>query len=42
MKWDNYAREETWRVLDVVHELVAETGRPAAQVSLNWVRQQLG
>ncbi|GAB3427178.1 aldo/keto reductase [Flindersiella endophytica] len=42
MKWDNYAREETWRVLDIVHELAAETGRPAAQVSLNWVRRQAG
>ncbi|HLL64987.1 MAG TPA: aldo/keto reductase [Micromonosporaceae bacterium] len=41
-QWDNYATEHTWRVLDEVHAIAAETGRTAAQVSLRWLLQRPG
>ncbi len=40
MRWDAYDREETWRVLDVVHAIADETGTTAAQVAVNWVLGQ--
>jgi aryl-alcohol dehydrogenase-like predicted oxidoreductase len=38
--WDRYATERTWRVLDEVAAIAAETGRTAAQVSLRWLLQR--
>jgi aryl-alcohol dehydrogenase-like predicted oxidoreductase len=40
--WDTYATERTWRVLDTLFEIAAETGRSPAQVALRWVMQQPG
>jgi aryl-alcohol dehydrogenase-like predicted oxidoreductase len=37
IKWDEYGTERTWTVLDVLHEVAAETGRTPAQVALNWL-----
>jgi aryl-alcohol dehydrogenase-like predicted oxidoreductase len=37
--WSEYATERTWRVIDEVNALAAETGRTAAQVSLRWLLQ---
>jgi aryl-alcohol dehydrogenase-like predicted oxidoreductase len=34
--WSWYATDRTWRVLDEVAAIAAETGRTAAQVSLRW------
>ncbi len=38
--WDGYATERTWRVVDEVAAIAAETGRTAAQVSLRWLIQR--
>lgn len=38
--WDGYATERTWRVIDEVSAIAAETGRTAAQVSLRWLLQR--
>lgn len=38
--WHGYATERTWRVLDEVTAIAAETGRTAAQVSLRWLLQR--
>ena len=38
--WDGYATERTWRVIDEVSAIAAETGRSAAQVSLRWLLQR--
>jgi len=35
--WRGYATERTWRVIDEVSAIAAETGRTAAQVSLRWL-----
>ena len=35
--WRGYATERTWRVVDEVTAIAAETGRTAAQVSLRWL-----
>jgi aryl-alcohol dehydrogenase-like predicted oxidoreductase len=40
--WDNYATERTWRVLDEVHAVAAETGRTVAQVAVRWLLQAPG
>lgn len=40
--WANYANERTWRVLDEVNAVAAETGRMPAQVSLRWLLQRQG
>jgi aryl-alcohol dehydrogenase-like predicted oxidoreductase len=37
--WNGYATERTWRVIDEVSAIAAETGRTAAQVSLRWLLQ---
>jgi aryl-alcohol dehydrogenase-like predicted oxidoreductase len=37
MRWAEYGTEHTWAVLDVLHEVSAETGRTPAQVALNWL-----
>jgi aryl-alcohol dehydrogenase-like predicted oxidoreductase len=41
-RWDNYATESTWRVLDEVYALADEVGRSPAQVSLRWLLQRPG
>ncbi len=38
--WSEYATERTWRVIDEVSAITAETGRTAAQVSLRWLLQR--
>jgi aryl-alcohol dehydrogenase-like predicted oxidoreductase len=38
--WSGYATERTWRVIDEVTAIAAETGRTAAQVSLRWLLQR--
>jgi aryl-alcohol dehydrogenase-like predicted oxidoreductase len=38
--WSGYATERTWRVIDEVSSIAAETGRTAAQVSLRWLMQR--
>lgn len=38
--WSAYATERTWRVVEEVAAIAAETGRPAAQVSLRWLLQR--
>ncbi|GAA4621020.1 aldo/keto reductase [Actinoallomurus vinaceus] len=38
--WSKYATERTWRVVDEVAAIAAETGRTAAQVSLRWLMQR--
>ena len=38
--WHGYATERTWRVVDEVTAIAAETGRTAAQVSLRWLLQR--
>jgi aryl-alcohol dehydrogenase-like predicted oxidoreductase len=38
--WSWYATERTWRVLDEVAAIAAETGRTAAQVSLRRLLQR--
>ncbi|TCN44682.1 aryl-alcohol dehydrogenase-like predicted oxidoreductase [Kribbella orskensis] len=38
--WSGYATERTWRVIDEVSAIAAETGRTAAQVSLRWLMQR--
>ncbi len=40
--WKNYANEHTWRVLDTVFEVSAETGRTPGQVAINWLLQRPG
>jgi aryl-alcohol dehydrogenase-like predicted oxidoreductase len=41
-KWDNYATERTWRILDEVHAVAAETGKTVAQVAVRWLLQAPG
>lgn len=38
--WSGYATERTWRVIDEVSAIAAETGRTAAQVALRWLLQR--
>jgi len=40
--WDNYATERTWRILDEVHAVAAETGKTVAQVAVRWLLQAPG
>ncbi|MFF0726679.1 aldo/keto reductase [Streptomyces sp. NPDC004134] len=41
--WSAYAGEErTWRTLDALHAVAGETGRPAAQVAVNWLLRRPG
>jgi len=40
--WENYATERTWRVLDEVEAVAAETGRTVAQVAVRWLAQAPG
>ena len=37
--WDRYDSERTWTVLDVLHDLAAQTGRSVAQIALRWLVQ---
>lgn len=41
-KWDNYATERTWRILDELHAIAAETGKTVAQVAMRWLLQAPG
>jgi len=41
-KWDNYATERTWRVLDELDAVATETGRSVAQVAVRWLVQAPG
>jgi len=40
--WERNANEETWRVLDALESVAAETGRSSAQVALRWLLQRPG
>ncbi|HEX6385180.1 MAG TPA: aldo/keto reductase [Anaerolineae bacterium] len=40
--WNAYDNEHTWRVIDTLFEIAAETGKSVAQVSLNWLLQRPG
>jgi aryl-alcohol dehydrogenase-like predicted oxidoreductase len=40
--WTRYATESTWRVLDTLDKVAAETGRTVAQVALRWLLQRPG
>jgi aryl-alcohol dehydrogenase-like predicted oxidoreductase len=40
--WTRYATEPTWRTLDALHQVAAETGRTVAQVALRWLLQRPG
>jgi aryl-alcohol dehydrogenase-like predicted oxidoreductase len=39
-RWPNYDNEHTWTVLDALHSAARESGRPPAQVALNWLLRQ--
>ena len=39
-RWSKLNREETWRVIDALNEVVEETGKTHAQVSLRWLLQR--
>jgi aryl-alcohol dehydrogenase-like predicted oxidoreductase len=38
-RWENYDNERTWRVLDDLHALAADTGKTVAQLALRWLLQ---
>ncbi|MFI1396996.1 aldo/keto reductase [Streptomyces sp. NPDC020681] len=38
--WREKDTEETWRVLDALHEVAEETGRTPSQVALRWVAER--
>lgn len=38
--WSAYQDERTWRVLDELFAVAEETGRPPAQVAVNWLLRQ--
>jgi aryl-alcohol dehydrogenase-like predicted oxidoreductase len=40
--WSRLNREETWKVIDALNEVVEETGKTHAQVSLRWLLQRPG
>jgi aryl-alcohol dehydrogenase-like predicted oxidoreductase len=40
--WDAYANERTWSIIDTIIEISEETGKSAAQISLNWLLQMPG
>jgi len=40
--WSAYANERTWRVLDELFAVAAETGKQPAQVALRWLLQRPG
>lgn len=39
-RWELYANERTWTVLDALHAVAAAEGHSPAQVALNWLLQQ--
>jgi aryl-alcohol dehydrogenase-like predicted oxidoreductase len=41
-KWSAYNNEQTWRTLDGLHTIAAESGHSAAQVALNWLLRKPG
>ncbi|GIG67972.1 oxidoreductase [Phytomonospora endophytica] len=41
-RWDRYANERTWAVLDVLHDIAGEADRSPAQVALRWLLQTPG
>jgi aryl-alcohol dehydrogenase-like predicted oxidoreductase len=40
--WSAYANERTWKILDALFAVAAETGKLPAQVALNWLLQKPG
>lgn len=40
--WDAYNNEHTWHVLDALHAVAAETGRPPAQIAIAWLLRKPG
>ncbi len=38
--WSGYNNEHTWRVLDALHEVAAETQKHPAQVAIRWLLEQ--
>jgi len=38
--WNNYNNEHTWKVIDALKEVAAETGKPPAQVAIRWLLAQ--
>lgn len=41
-RWSKMNRESTWQVIDALNEVVQETGKSHAQVSLRWLLQRPG
>ena len=41
-KWENYANEHTWNLLDTVFAIAEQTGKSVAQVALRWLLQKPG
>jgi aryl-alcohol dehydrogenase-like predicted oxidoreductase len=41
-RWDNYAHERTWRVLDALRAVADDVGRTPAQVALAWLLTRPG
>jgi aryl-alcohol dehydrogenase-like predicted oxidoreductase len=40
--WNEYNTEQTWNVIDALHEVAAAEGKSPAQVALNWVKDRPG
>jgi aryl-alcohol dehydrogenase-like predicted oxidoreductase len=41
-KWERYANDHTWRLLDELAAIAAETGRTVAQVAVRWLLHRPG
>lgn len=41
-RWENYANEHTWNLLDTVFAIAETTGKSVAQVALRWLLQKPG
>ncbi|MEU8227040.1 aldo/keto reductase [Kribbella sp. NPDC048915] len=41
-RWDRYANEHTWRVVDELEAVAAEAGRSMPQVAVRWLMQRPG
>ncbi|HZE37726.1 MAG TPA: aldo/keto reductase [Stackebrandtia sp.] len=41
-RWENYATDHTWNLLDELHAVAAESDRTPAQVAVRWLLQSSG
>lgn len=41
-RWDTYANDRTWAILDMLFRVAEETGKSPAQVALRWLLQMPG